>query len=90
MALPDERYRAIRETRRFLQDLASGINTPGVPKVIRSQAHALLRHYPGDYDLDQLVRAAPDVVAHRLDPFVEFVVSKDRANKSDIDVDKQD
>lgn len=82
MTLPDERYRAIRESRRFLEQLMNAAATPGVPKIIRQQAHALLRHYPSDYDLDCLCRAAPEVVAHRLDTFVEFVVSKDRASDS--------
>ena len=83
MTLPDERYRAVRETRRFLQNLVNSASTPGVPKIIRQQAHALLRHYPLDYDLDQLCRAAPEVLATRLEPLTAFVVSKDRANNSD-------
>ncbi len=89
MTLPDERLRAIRESRRFLSDLASSVNTPGVPKIIRKQAHALLRHYPSDYDLDCLCRAAPEILAHRLDTFVEFVVSKDRANDSNDPLTKE-
>ena len=88
MTLPDERYRAVRETRRFLQNLVNSASTPGVPKIIRQQAHALLRHYPLDYDLDQLCRAAPEVLATRLEPLTAFVVSKDRANNSDNGVDK--
>jgi hypothetical protein len=89
MTLPDERYRAVRETRRFLQNLVNSASTPGVPKIIRQQAHALLRHYPLDYDLDQLCRAAPEVLATRLEPLTAFVVSKDRANTSDNGVDKR-
>lgn len=81
MTLPDERYRAVRETRRFLQSLLSVAATPGMPKVVRSQAAALLRHYPSDYDLDELSRAAPEVLAQRLDPVTEFVVSKSRAEE---------
>ena len=53
--------------------------TPGVPSVVRSQAGAVLRHYPNQYDLDQLAAAAPDIVAQRLDPVVEWIVSKERA-----------
>lgn len=81
MTLPDERYRAIRESRRFLEQLCNPSASPGVPKIIRTQARALLRHYPSDYDLELLCRAAPEVVTARLDPFVAFVVSKDRADE---------
>lgn len=80
MTLPDERYRAVRESRRFLEQLCNPTSTPGVPKIIRTQARALLRHYPLDYDLDCICRAAPEIMTTRLDPFVEFVVSKDRAS----------
>ena len=79
MTLPDERYRAINYARQFLQELLDPKKTPGVPSVVRSQAAAVLRHYPNQYDLDQLASAAPDVVAARLDPVVEWIVSKERA-----------
>jgi hypothetical protein len=52
-----------------------------MPRVVRSQAAALLRHYPSDWDLDQLAAAAPEVLAQRLDPVTEFVVSKSRAEE---------
>jgi hypothetical protein len=81
MTLPDERYRAVRETRRFLQSLVSAAATPGIPKIIRNQALGMLRHYPSDWDLDQLAAAAPEVLAQRLDLVTEFVVSKSRAEE---------
>ena len=81
MTLPDERYRAVRETRRFLQSLCNAGATPGIPKVIRSQALSLLRHYPADWDLELLAAAAPEILAQRLDPVTEFVVSKSRAEE---------
>jgi len=68
MTLPDERYRAVRAT-------------PRIPKVIRSQALGLLRHYPADWDLELLAAAAPEILAQRLDPVTEFVVSKSRAEE---------
>lgn len=79
MTLPDERYRAINYARQFLQELCDPKRTPGVPAVVRSQAASVLRHYPNQYDLDLLAHAAPDVVAARLDPVVEWIVSKERA-----------
>ncbi len=78
MTLPDERYRAVNYARQFLQELCDPKKTPGVPSVVRSQAAAVLRHYPTQYDLDLLARSAPEVVAQRLDPVVEWIVSKER------------
>lgn len=81
MTLPDERYRSVREARRFLQSLTSVSSTPGVPKIIRNQAQGILRHFPTDWDLEQLLREMPDSYAARLDPVTEFVVSKSRAEE---------
>jgi len=61
MTLPDERYRAVRYARQFLQELCDPKKTPGVPKIIRSQANSILRHYPGDWDMEKACRDAPDV-----------------------------
>ena len=38
MTLPDERYRAVVQTRRFLLDLCISDHTPRVPKLIRQTA----------------------------------------------------
>lgn len=51
MTLPSERYNAVRRTRDFLRQLLDPKVTPKVPKNIRNQASALLKHYPGDMDL---------------------------------------
>lgn len=46
MTIPSERTRAIIRTRHFLEELINPGLTPDVPDAIRSQARALLRHYP--------------------------------------------
>jgi hypothetical protein len=51
MTLPDERYRAIRQTREFLRDLLDPRKTPKVPKEIRQRASRALRHFPSEYDM---------------------------------------
>ena len=51
MTLPDERYRAVMQTRRFLLDLCNSDHTPRVPKLVRQTARDLLRHYPSDWDM---------------------------------------
>lgn len=59
MTLPDERLRALKRTRKFLIDLLNPQETPKVPKAIRQQASACLKHFPYDYQLDQLAELDP-------------------------------
>jgi hypothetical protein len=73
MTLPDERYRSLVQTRRFLLDLCNTKHTPGVPKLIRDTARSMLRHYPSDYDMDQLAAAAPDILQQRMEPLYRMV-----------------
>lgn len=72
MTLPDERYRAVVQAERFLSRLAGG-HYARVPKAVREEASSLLRHYPGDWDLKQLERAAPHVVQERMEPLHRMV-----------------
>lgn len=51
MTTPDERTRAVLETREFLQELLDSTATPGCPEDIRLQARQLLRHYPREAEL---------------------------------------
>lgn len=62
MTMPDERYRAILETEKFLVKLAVPSQSPGVPKYIRDAARTLLRHYPSEYYVDELAFSAPDIL----------------------------
>lgn len=84
MTLPDERYRAVIQTRRFLLDLCNAEHTPRVPKVIREHARAMLRHYPDDWDMDQVSDASPHVFAKRMEDvtrlFKKYEQSKDLKN----------
>jgi hypothetical protein len=67
MTLPDERYRAVVQTRRFLLDLCNPQHTPRVPKIIREHARAMLRHYPSDYDMTRTAQSSPDIFAERME-----------------------
>lgn len=67
MTLPDERYRAVVQTRRFLLDLCNPRHTPRVPKIVREHARAMLRHYPDDWDMEQAAQGAPDVFQERME-----------------------
>ena len=50
MTLPDERYRAVIQTEKFLKEILS---TPRVPKAIKDRARSCLRHYPVWYDMQR-------------------------------------
>lgn len=75
MTLPDERYRAIRITATLLTDLCNSRTTPRVPREIRQRAAQCLRHFPSQYDLQQLESAAPHVVQQQMEPLHRMVAA---------------
>ena len=77
MTLPDERYRAVVQTRRFLLDLCNSQHTPRVPKLVRETARSMLRHYPSDYDMLTAAREAPAVFQERMEPLYRMVKQRD-------------
>jgi len=85
MTLPDERYRAVQQTKRFLRDLCDPVKTPRVPKDVRREAHALLRHYPDKYDLDRAAEFAPHVFQERMEPLYKMVLQKSLEDQVDSD-----
>lgn len=64
MTLPDERYRAVVQTEKFLKEILS---TPRVPKAIKDGARAMLRHYPSEWDMQAAARGAPEHFAERME-----------------------
>ena len=75
MTLPDERYRAVIQTRRFLLDLCNPEHTPRIPKLIRDTARSMLRHYPTDFDMQLAARHNPDVFAEHMEDLHRFVAA---------------
>jgi len=71
MTLPDERYRAVVETEKFLREI---LITPRVPKTIKQQARWCLRHYPTTWDMQRTSLQAPDVFMERMDSVHKFIV----------------
>lgn len=63
MTTPDERTRALRGTRAFLEDLCDRKHTPDVPDAVREQARWWLRHYPGDGTLKFLAQFVPQALS---------------------------
>ena len=86
MTLPDERYRAVVQTRRFLLDLCNPQHTPRVSKIIREHARAMLRHYPSDYDMTRAAQGSPDIFAERMEEvtrlFKQYEIKKNDQEKA--------
>ena len=64
MTLPDERYRAVLQTEKFLKEI---LTTPRVPKAIKDQARYCLRHYPSEYDMKKVSQTSADIFAERME-----------------------
>lgn len=60
MTIPNERTRAVLQTKDFLLELQSATKSPGVPETVRKETRRLLRHYPSAWHLDLAHRGAPD------------------------------
>jgi hypothetical protein len=81
MTLPDERYRAVMETMRFLTDLCNPDVTPRVPKQVRKQALSLLRHYPSAWDMKIASENAPNIFQKEMEPLYRMVKKYDMEKK---------
>ncbi|WP_408467209.1 BPSL0761 family protein [Paraburkholderia fungorum] len=62
MTMPDERTKAVIETRRFLQMLEAA-DEVHIPGLVQTVAAALLRHYPLDVDLSVSASTLPGIWA---------------------------
>jgi len=67
MTLPDERYRAVMQTAKFLQALSHSSELKRVPLAVRQQARSLLRHYPSEYDMKKVSQTSADIFAERME-----------------------
>jgi len=86
MTLPDERYRSLVYTKKFLIELLNSKSTPRVPKIIRQRAHSLLRHWPDDYHLEMMTEQMPQHFAKQMEPvtrlFKQYEQSKATKNEA--------
>jgi hypothetical protein len=71
VTLPDERYRAVVQTEKFLKEI---LITPRVSKVIKDQARWCLRHYPSEYDMKRAAYYASDIFQERMDDLHKFLL----------------
>lgn len=83
MTLPDERYRAVVQTRRFLLDLCNPQHTPRVPKLVRETARDMLRHYPDTWDMQQAAEATPHVFAERMEEVTRLFKKYEEGKKNE-------
>lgn len=63
MTLPDERLRAVNAAREFLRDLLDPKATPKVPRAVRQQAYRVLKHFPGEWDMEKVADRIPSLFA---------------------------
>ena len=86
MTLPDERYRAVVQTAKFLQSLSYSSEIKRVPLAVRQEARRLLRHYPSEYDMMKTAQTSPDVFAERMEEvtrlFKQYEQSKVEQNEN--------
>jgi hypothetical protein len=73
MTLPDERYRAVVQTSKFLEALSFSSETKRVPLAIRQEARRLLRHYPNEWDMKMAEKLAPQVFEERMEPVYRMI-----------------
>ena len=62
MTLPDERYRALKAGKKLLEELCDPGKTPRVPSIVRDRARHALRHFPLDYEIDQMSQKCPELL----------------------------
>lgn len=84
MTLPDERYRSVMWAKRFLESLAYDRKKyPRIPKLIRSEAHSILRHFPSEWDMNRAAEHAPDVFQERMEPVTRLMAQYEQSKKTD-------
>lgn len=60
MTIPHERYRALKQAKKLMEELVDPGKTPRVPSLVRERARGALRHFPSDYELDKIAEKCPD------------------------------
>jgi hypothetical protein len=62
MTTAPERFNALILAEDFLSDLLDTKLTPKIPRYIRQRASRCLRHWPREYELEELRKLAPDIL----------------------------
>ncbi len=80
MTLPDERYRAVVQTQKFLLEILS---TPRVPKTVKDGARYCLRHYPNEYDMKKVSQTSPDIFVEHIEPLYRMIKQYEQDKATD-------
>ena len=80
MTLPDERYRAIVQTQKLLEDILWG-KYKRVPNEIKERVRGCLRHYPSVWDMNAASELAPHVFQKEMEPLYRMVKKYDMEKK---------
>jgi hypothetical protein len=83
MTLPDERFRAVIQTKNFLGELADPSKTPRIPKAIRQQAVWCLRHYPSFWDLKRAEHGETDVFVEKMEDVTKLFKQYEQGKKNE-------
>jgi hypothetical protein len=66
MTLPDERFLALKQGKKLLEELCDPGKTPRVPGIVRQRARGVLRHYPSEYEFERLADRCPELLDKQL------------------------
>jgi len=76
MTTSDERYRALKQGKKLLEELCDPGRTPRVPSLVRDKARTALKHFPSDYEIDRMADQCPEILASQ--PFSVYNVGLNR------------
>ena len=60
MTTADERFRALKQGKKLLEELCDPGRTPRVPSLVRDRARGILRHFPNEHELDCIADTCPE------------------------------
>lgn len=82
MTLPDERYRAMKAGKKLLEELCDPGKTPRVPSLVRDRARAALRHFPLDWEIDNMADKCPELLDKENKPYYYTGMIGDKIGKT--------
>ena len=62
MTTSDERYKALKQAKKLLEELCDPGRTPRVPSLVRDRARGALRHFPNDFEIDTMAENCPELL----------------------------
>ena len=62
MTLPNERFKALKQGKKLLEELCDPGKTPRVPSIVRQRARSVLKHYPNDYEFEKMAESTPELL----------------------------